>query len=79
MTTCATVMKDRHRTFLVPGPRPVSRTSAADRFKGNDEPSLLELLADPIFERLLKSDGLTNRQVESVVRTVQDNLAGRRI
>ncbi len=57
MTSCAVMMalKAADRALRLQALQPVVRNRRPDRFKGNAEPSLEELLDDPILHHLLRS------------------------
>ncbi len=54
------------------GPR--SADCEGRRFCGNDEPSLAELLGDPMMARLIASDGVAHEDLTSLVDSVRSRL-----
>ncbi|HLN22661.1 MAG TPA: hypothetical protein VK558_01615 [Patescibacteria group bacterium] len=49
--------------------------SAATTFIGHGEPRLNDLLGDPIFSRLLSSDGVEMDELKSLIETTRSRLA----
>lgn len=44
------------------------------RFSGNDEPSMAELLGDPMMARLLASDGVASEDLATLVARTRERL-----
>jgi hypothetical protein len=44
------------------------------RFSGNDEPSMSELLGDPMMARMLASDGVAKEDLATLVARVREQL-----
>ena len=44
------------------------------RFSGNDEPSVAELLGDPMMARVLASDGVAKEDLATLVARVRERL-----
>jgi hypothetical protein len=70
----ATAIEHSIRAFLVLPPIQQSAKRAPDRFTGNQEPRLDELLEDPILGQLLASDGVAMDDLLTLVGTVQTAL-----
>lgn len=72
--TCkpASIVLERSAKVMTSIERP--RRSRADRFSGHCEPSLHELMTDPILSRLLASDGVAKEDLEALIRTVRNRL-----
>ena len=54
------------------------KRKASGRFSGRGEPSIDELMGDPIFDRLLASDGLGQDHLRQMIADARAKLAGRR-
>ncbi|MBF0168751.1 MAG: hypothetical protein HQL45_14085 [Alphaproteobacteria bacterium] len=54
------------------GPRSVGADGL--RYCGNDEPSLTELLSDPMVARLIASDGVAHEELARLVGRAQESL-----
>ncbi|MBI5120323.1 MAG: hypothetical protein HZA67_04915 [Rhodospirillales bacterium] len=54
------------------GPR--SHEGDGRRFSGNDEPSMAELLGDPMMSRMLASDGVAKEDLATLVARVREQL-----
>ena len=54
------------------GPRSVGADGL--RYCGNGEPSLAEIMADPLLARLIASDGVAHEELARLVGCVQESL-----
>lgn len=54
------------------GPRTMD--GLGKRFSGNDEPSMSELLGDPMMARMLASDGVAKEDLATLVARVREQL-----
>ncbi|SDG65155.1 hypothetical protein [Roseospirillum parvum] len=59
----------------VPDARPAADRPDADLYAGNHEPTLNEVLNDPIVRRRMASDGVAVVSVEAVIREARRRLA----
>ncbi|MBF0269493.1 MAG: hypothetical protein HQL44_12975 [Alphaproteobacteria bacterium] len=53
---------------------PHSLSGEGRRFSGNDEPSMAEVLGDPMMARMLASDGIAQEDLATLVARVRDQL-----
>lgn len=65
-----------HQPISTQNPRPWPATARrlAARYTANAEPSLGDLMSDPIFKRLLASDGLCLEHVAEVIEAARRRL-----
>ncbi|MTJ83354.1 MAG: hypothetical protein F8N37_20390 [Telmatospirillum sp.] len=73
----ATTVERSIRVMTYLSPSGHRRQMNADLYVGNREPSLDELLTDPIMTRLLARDGITMADLFEVIADAKDRLARR--
>lgn len=76
-SSLATVIEHSMRALPVLPPFPRTATCTPERFVGAHEPTLAELLDDPILERLLISDGVMMGELLAVIADARKALTRR--
>ena len=68
----------RHGSLIQHATTP-DRGNPSRRWRGNEEPAIDDLLADPILHLLIGRDGLTLADVQATVDAARRHLRGRRV